>query len=313
VPVTPLSKPKTLAALRKLKAPNKPLVLRLNRFFWSERRAGFRKFLRRARGYAHSGYLVELQLRYHPDERQEGDMGRWVRWVRNVARTFGRNRRVVAIQVANEVNLKFSPDSSDGAYEGAPEALVRGVIAAKDVARRRGYDHLKIGFNWFFRLDPATEAEFWGYLRDAGPRFRRSVDWVGLDAYPGTIFPPAESPGGERDGMVAALSQLRECFMPIANLGPEVPIHVEENGWPTGPGRSEAYQETAMRAMVGAVHQFRGTYNISDYRWFNLRDHNSSSQNFQQHYGLLRDDYSPKPAFAAFRELIRRLARGGGG
>ena len=211
VPVTPISKSKTLAALARLKAPGKPLVLRLNRFFWSERRAGFREYLRRARGYAHEGYLVELQLRYHPDERQEGDIPRWLRWVRNVVRTFGRSKGVVGIQVANEVNFTISPDSSDGAYEGARAALVRGVIAAKAVARRRGYDHLTIGFNWFYRTDPQSEASFWAYLRDAGgERFRRSVDWVGLDAYPGTFFPPAEYPGGERDGMVAAVSTLRK-------------------------------------------------------------------------------------------------------
>jgi hypothetical protein len=314
VPVTPLSKPKTLRALARLKAPGKPLVLRLNRFFWSERRAGFREYLRRARGYAHEGYLVELQLRYHPDERQEGDIPRWLRWVRNVVRTFGRSKRLVAIQVANEVNFTISPDSSDGAYDGARAALVRGVIAAKAMARRLGYDHLEIGFNWFYRTDPQNEASFWAYLRDeGGARFRRSVDWVGLDAYPGTFFPPAEYPGGERDGMVAAMSALRECFMPIPGLGPDIPIHVEENGWPTGTGRSEAAQERAMRAMIGAVHQFRGTYNVSDYRWFDLRDHNTSSANFQHHYGLLRDDYTPKPAFATYRELIRRLARGRAG
>ena len=61
--------------------------------------------------------------------------------------------------------------------------------------------------------------------------------------------------------------------------------------------------------MVGAVHEFRGTYNVTDYRWFDLRDHNTGSQNFQHHYGLLRDDYSAKPAFAAYRELVLRLAR----
>ena len=96
--------------------------------------------------------------------------------------------------------------------------------------------------------------------------------------------------------------------MPIAGLGPGVPFHVEENGWPTGTGRSEAAQEQALRAMVGVVHQFRGTYNISDYRWFDLRDHNTSSANFQHHYGLLRDNYTPKPAFVAYRQLIRDLA-----
>jgi hypothetical protein len=309
VPVTPGTKAQTLRALSRLRPPGRPFVLRLNRFFWSLRRAGFQKFLRRATGYTRRGYLVELQLRYHPDERQEGEIGRWVRFVRNVTRAFGRNPRIVGLQVTNEVNLTFSPDSSDGAYDRARDALVRGVIAAADVKERRGYDQLEVGFNWFYRTDPGNEREFWERLAAGGERFRRAVDWVGLDAYPGTVFPPAEPPGGERDGMVAAMSQLRECFMPIAGLGRSVPIHVEENGWPTGPGRSEERQETALRDMVGAVHRFRGTYNVTDYRWFDLRDHNSSSSNFQQHYGLLRDDYSPKPAYGAYRELVRRLAR----
>lgn len=310
VAVTPGTREQTLSALRKLRTPGSPFVLRLNRFFWSLRQQGFRKFLRRATGYTRRGYLVELQLRYHPDERQEGRIGRWVRFVRNVTRAFGRNPRVVGLQVANEVNFyPFVPDASDSAYEGAREALVRGVVAADRVARRHGYEQLEIGFNWAYRTDPDRERSFWEALRDGGPRFRAAVEWVGLDAYPGTVFPPAEAPGDERDGIVAAMSQLRQCFMPIARLGPRVPIHVEENGWPTGPGRSEASQEIALRAMVGAVHEFRGTYNVTDYRWFDLRDHNTASQNFQQHYGLLRDDYSAKLAFGAYRELVRRLAR----
>jgi hypothetical protein len=109
--------------------------------------------------------------------------------------------------------------------------------------------------------------------------------------------------------MVNAMSVLRECFMPIARLGRDVPIHVEENGWPTGPGRPEDQQVDAMRQMVGAAHDFRGTYHVTDYRWFNLRDHNSAGPNFQQHYGLLRDDYSAKPAFAVYRRLVDRFSR----
>ena len=311
VPVTPGTKAQTLAALRALRPPQAPFVLRLNRFFWSLRAGGFQKFLRRTRGYTNRGYLVELQLRYHPDERQEGEIDRWLRFVRNVTRAFGRNPRVVGLQVANEVNFyPIAPDASDSAYEGAQEALVRGVLAAARVKQARGYTQLGIGFNWAYRADPNREANFWGYLHDhGGAAFRRAVDWVGLDAYPGTVFPPTEPPGGEGNGMVAAMSQLRECFMPIAGLGPQVPIHVEENGWPTGPNRSEAAQEAALRAMVGAVDRFRGTYDVSDYRWFDLRDHNSSSPNFQQHYGLLRDDYTEKPAYGAYRDLVRRLSR----
>jgi hypothetical protein len=315
VPVTPGTKAQTLAALRRLRPPGAPFVLRLNRFFWSLRSQGFRKFLRRAHGYTNRGYLVELQLRYHPDERQEGRIDRWLKFVRNVTRAFGRDQRVVGLQIANEVNFyPIAPDASDSAYEGAQDALVRGVIAAQKVKRSRGYDQLGIGFNWAYRADPNREANFWGYLRDhGGATFRSSVDWVGLDAYPGTVFPPTEPPGGERDGIVAAMSQLRQCFMPVAGLGPGVPIHVEENGWPTGPGRGEDHQEAALRAMVGAVNEFRGTYGVTDYRWFDLRDHNSASQNFQHHYGLLRDDYTPKPAYGAYRELVREFTRGRSG
>jgi len=92
--------------------------------------------------------------------------------------------------------------------------------------------------------------------------------------------------------------------MPVPGLGGSVPIHVTENGWPTGPGRSEAEQEAALREMTGAVCSYRGNYNVTDYRWFDLRDGNSSAPDFQQQYGLTRDDYSPKPAFEAYRQVI---------
>ena len=306
VPVTPIDMPRTFAALAQLRPPgDAPFVLRLNRLFWSDGEAGLARFEAAVRDYTAHGYLVEVQVRYHPPDGHDGDVDGFVSFVREVVRRFGQNPRVVGLQVTNEVNFTVSPDSSDGAYKDARLALVRGVIAAKDEAQRLGCGQLTIGFNWFYRTDPRSEDAFWQALRDAGgERFARAVDWVGLDAYPGTVFPPSEPPGGERDGIVAALDELRTCRMPVARLGPEVAIHVEENGWPTGPGRSEDHQVQALRDMVGAVDEFRGTYGVSDYRWFDLRDHNTSSDNFQHHYGLLRDDYSPKPSFAVFRELV---------
>lgn len=263
--------------------------------------------------YARRGYLVELQLRYHPRPEQEGDIDAWVRFVDRVVRKFGANPAVRAIQVTNEVNFfPVAPDASDSYYAGAREALVRGVIAAKRTAVRLGYDQLRIGFNWAYRTDPDREQAFWTEIGAlAGERFVDSLDWVGLDAYPGTIFPPLETPpDGYRDGMVNAMSSLRECYLPLAAIPASVPIHVEENGYPTlEPARSYAEQAEAMRQMVGAVDEFRGNYNVTDYRWFDLRDHRTSSTNFQHQYGLLRDDYTPKPAFAVYRDLVAALSR----
>ena len=307
----PEDRRRTLQALAALRGSG-PFYVRLNRFFWSEGAAGIRRFLSLSRRYTRHGYLVELQLRYHPRPDQEGDIDAWVRFVRRVVRRFGPDEGVRSIQVTNEVNfLPIAPDASDSAYDGAREALVRGVIAADAVAERRGFDQLKIGFNWPYRSDPLSERSFWNEIADrGGERFVDALDWVGLDAYPGTVFPPIELGDGYRDGIVNAMSVLRECYMPIAGIPDEVPIKVEENGYPTlEPVRSYAEQVSAMRQMIGAVHEFRGTYNVTDYRWFDLRDHRTSSLNFQHQYGLLRDDYTPKPAFAAYRELVDRLAR----
>jgi hypothetical protein len=313
VPLTPISVPKTLTALARLRPPDAPFVLRLNRFFWSEGQRGIRRFAAMARLYTRRGYRVELQLRYHPTAAQEGDIPAWVRFVRRVVRRFGPNRRVIGLQITNEVNFyPIAPDASDSAFTGARDALIRGVEAAHRTVRRRGYSQLRIGFNWAYRTGPANEASFWDYLRDkGGRRFARAVDWVGLDAYPGTVFPPVPAPigTGYYDAMSAALGELRRCYMPIARLGMKVPIHVEENGWPTGPGRAEGEQVIATRQMVAAVNDLRGLDHVTDYRWFDLRDHNTSSPNFQQHYGLLRDDYSPKRAFGVYRRLVRRLSR----
>jgi hypothetical protein len=292
-------------ALAQLRAPGRPFVLRLNRFFWSDGEAGFRRYLGLARRFARLGYLVELQVRYHPTAAQEGDLAAWRAHVREVVRRFGRIRRVIALQIANEVNLTVSPDSSDGAYKRAPAALVQGVIAAKREARRLHLTHLKIGFNWFWRLDPANEQRFWANLKNR--TFARSVDWIGLDAYPGTVFPSMLPLAGARDAIVTALSSIR-CFARGAGIGRRVPIKVEENGWPTQPpARTEAEQAERLRAMAKAVSDYRGTFNVSDYRWFNLRDADTSSTVLFQHFGLLESSYHRKPAFGVYRRLVRAL------
>jgi hypothetical protein len=310
VPAVPGTHGQDLAALARLRPADGPFVVRLNRLFWSLGGEGIKRFRNAARSFTKAGYEVELQVRYHPTPEQEGDIPAWKRFVRRVVDRIGSNRGVIALQITNEVNFTLSPDSSDGSYRGARDALIKGVEAASDEAARKGFHQLRIGFNWFYRMDPYSESSFWSYLRDhGGARFVAAVDWVGLDAYPGTVFPPVEAPGGYRDGMVTAMSQLRRCFMPIAGLGAHVPIHVEENGWPTGPARTEQQQVEAMQEMTSAVDDFRGTYGVTDYRWFDLRDHNSSSLNFQHHYGLLYDDYTPKPAFAAFARIVSARSR----
>jgi hypothetical protein len=309
-PAKPEDPAKTLAALGKLRPPGGPLVVRLNRFFWADGEAAFKQFVAEAQRYSDAGYEVELQVRYRPSSEQEGDIAGWTKHVREVVARFGAIPGVVALQITNEVNFDFSADSSDGAYAGGRDALIHGVIAAKDEARTRGLTRLEIGFNWAYRYDPAHEQAFWDYLRDKGGKpFVAALDWVGLDAYPGTVFPPAEASVDDyRDGMVSAMSSFR-CYLRAAGIPDSVPIHIEENGWPTFGARREEMQAQVAERMIRAASDFRGTYNVSDYRWFNLRDANSSDPAIAQHFGLLRDDYSEKPAFATVAKLYADLGR----
>ena len=64
--------------------------------------------------------------------------------------------------------------------------------------------------------------------------------------------------------------------------------------------------DAAARAFARTANAYRGTYGLTDFRWFGLRDNNSHGPDFQSAFGLLRDDYTAKPAFAAYRALVAR-------
>jgi hypothetical protein len=294
------------AAIRRL-AGHRAFVLRLNRLFESGGRPAIAHFARLARHYARLGVEVELQVRYHPTAAENGDVSRWLRFVGAVVRTFGPMRAVTSLQIANEVNVSFSPNTSDGAYRHAVTALIRGVITAKALARRLHYHQLRIGFNYAWRFDAHADAAFWRALgAQGGVALRRATDWVGVDIYPGTYIPPQPVVVNLGDALLEGLAQVRKCYTPMAGFSSRTPIRIEETGWPTGAGRSLAAQNRALQAIVGTVNAYRGTYHITDLRWFDLRDNNSRGSSVESHFGLLRDDYSPKPAFTTYRRLIAR-------
>ena len=63
-----------------------------------------------------------------------------------------------------------------------------------------------------------------------------------------------------------------------------------------------------MRASIAVVNANRSRYHVTDYRWFDLRDADSSSSSFESQYGLMRDDYTPKAGFAVYRGLVAASA-----
>ena len=147
--------------------------------FESDGDAGIRRFEAIIKRYTRAGYDTELQVRYHPSAAERGKMGVWTRYVRRVVDTFGPNRHVIAMTITNEVNVAFSPNTSDGAYPDAEQALIRGIIAAHREAVRRGFGQLRFGFTFAYRFDPTTDAAMFTALRarskqlPQGARIRR--------------------------------------------------------------------------------------------------------------------------------------------
>jgi hypothetical protein len=268
-------------------------------------------------GYTAAGFQIELVVRYKPAAADPASSpSAFADHVRGIVQRYARDPRFVSLQVTNEANLPDAPDAADGAFPGATDALVKGVIAAKDEVRQEGRGRPLIGFSWAYDERPAASSEFWAMLGRLGGRtFAEAVDWVGLDTYPGTWGPHIELSNLLLSPAAAAMKEsvrtLRDCYMPLAQLGDATAVHIAENGFPTGPARSEELQSHVLDAMVRSVDAIRATYGITDYRWFDLRDSSSADPSIESQYGITRDDYSPKPAFATYRDLIDRFSGSG--
>ncbi|HWH10765.1 MAG TPA: hypothetical protein VG165_06525 [Solirubrobacteraceae bacterium] len=231
-----------------------------------------------------------------------GDVDGWADFVGEVIARHG--HQLAAVQVTGEANLAGFPAAADGAYPRATEALIRGVQAAAASKRETGAT-AAIGFAAAF--DPDPEAEFWAELgRDGGEPFVESLDYVGVDMYP-DVFGP-RIPPEELDRAVGwVLRHFRERSLSAAGIPASVPIRICESGWPTGPGRSEQDQAVAFETIIRAVHRLRGELNITHWELFTLRDADTAHDDMFRHFGILRDDYSRKPAFDVIRRLIAEL------
>ena len=280
--------------------------MRLNRLFMSEGQAGIDHFAALADTYGKEGFAVESQVRYHPRPEQEGDLAAWEQYVRSATEALAGNPALVALTITNEVNLPVSENTSDGAYEGALDAIVTGTVAAQDVLVAMGREDVDLGFSYAYRYLPDQDLAFWqGIGHRATPEFHAALDYVGVQLYPGLFWPPVFAPGQTAgNATIEALTLVRDCYMPQAGIGANVEIWVTENGYATNLGRRLERQVNDLTSTIEDVCAYSGTLNVPDYRYFNLRDNRSDGGDLFDAVGLLFDDYAEKPAFSAYRDMI---------
>ncbi len=240
-----------------------------------------------------------LQFR-HPD------LDGWLIFIRQAIHRYG--SMLATLQITEEANVTTTPEV-DGCVPQVREALVRGMIAAKEEVQRAGLN-VQVGFNATLNFDPTDD--FWPTLSSLGGQsFLDALDYVGLDFFPDVFRPlaPDGSPGDVRSSVASVLAHFRQVNMAAANIPADVPIHITEHGWPTGPTRSYERQAEVLEIVVRIIHEHRARLNITHYEHFALRDANSSNPDLLAQFGLLRDDYRPKPAFARYCQLIAELGR----
>lgn len=233
-----------------------------------------------------------------------GDVEGWLELVREVVSEWG--ERFSALQITGEANLIGMPGAADGDFPRVDEALVRGVIDASAIKRDRG-GTVEVGFAVAF--DPRPESSFlWPRVRRlGGSDFPAALDYAGIDMYPDVFGPPIAP---ERLGRAARLELkvFRERVLEPIGIGQDVPLHICENGWPTGSRRSAERQADALEALVRAVHAARHELNVTHWELFTLRDADSTKDDLFHQFGILRDDYTTKPAFDRLTALYRELA-----
>ncbi|MGW7261940.1 hypothetical protein [Streptomyces sp. NPDC054842] len=247
--------------------------------------------------YLERGRKLDLVLQFREPS---GELEGWLEFVREAVRTGGPH--LASVQICEEPNADLPV--VDGSIPNVLNALVEGVVAAKQEARALGHG-LAVGFNAVPTFNPADT--FWSELGAlADDRFRQSLDYVGLDFFPDVFRPIAAEQLAE--AVTAVLTAFRRTDLPKAGIPDSVAIRICENGWPTGPGRPEQQQAEVLEVVVRTVAALAADLNIDGYSFFALRDADSTGEGLFHRFGLLHDDYTAKPAFETYRRLIEELS-----
>jgi hypothetical protein len=245
------------------------------------------------------GQLLDLVVAF---QSTTGDVAGFQAFLRSLVRAIGAD--LDTLQIVEEPNAVNNGGYVDGDMPRVREAVVTGMLAAKEEACRQRFGQLKTGFN----VVPSFGDDFFAALREiGGEAWVDTIDYVGFDCFPGVWVRPDANPVELSDAMASLIAWLRNERLPEADISSSVPIIIAENGWATGPGRPPERQAEVLEQIIRAVHANRAKHNVQGYTLFSLRDADSTDPSPFAQFGILHDDYSRKPAFDRYRRLIAEL------
>ena len=252
--------------------------------------------------YATTTRKIDLVLCYRSPKYDQRD---WTNSIRNVIQKYGDHLH--SFQIAEEPNLK-DVFSGDGSFDDIYNALRDGVLTAKEEVSKRK-NRIEVGFNAAMSFNPNDN--FWNFIgSDDCKLLRDAIDYIGLDFFPDVFRPLLEEgfPENLKGAVKYVLSQFRNTISNTGKIPLAVPIYITENGWSTGGGKSYERQAVIIETIIRALYEIKRELNIKKYELFSLRDTDSNNDNLFYQFGILKDDYAPKPAFYKFRDLIQELS-----
>jgi hypothetical protein len=253
--------------------------------------------------YLENGRMLDLVLLF---QSIRGDVAGYLQFAVELVKRHA--SKLYSVQVTEEASSANGPDVIDGPYPNVLNALVEGVKEVKHGLRQIGRHDVRVGFNATPTFGP--DSSFWSKIgKLGGGDFLKSLDYVGLDFFPDVFrrLAPDGEPGDLERSARGVLQTMRNEWLPAAGIGPSVPIHIAEHGWPTAPARSEERQAEVIEKIIRLLWAERKRLNIARYTLFDLRDATAPGRenDLFRHFGITRGDYSAKAAYATFRSLIR--------
>jgi hypothetical protein len=306
-PSIPDNADRSMAMVKQLKG-SRSLVVHLYGDYNGISNASGDRLLNEASWWSSNGLNISAVLRYRPTDTSKA--AGYPAWVRTQTRRLATLSGTVSIQIANEPNNP-APNAGDGSYPGVINAIATAVPAARAEVVAASRSDILIGFNWAARENPTTTAPMWAALKQAGgSAFTHAVGFVGVNIYPGTWTPPLATSAltaAQVDAtMRTALHAARNKHLGAAGVS-DAAIVITESGYPTTADRTASTQDLVLRAIVAVAEQTKAIYGVTGVYSFSLRDANTASRQLENAYGLLRDDYTPKPAFTTLKSLIENI------
>lgn len=107
--------------------------------------------------------------------------------------------------------------------------------------------------------------------------------------------------GSGPDGWAAWMHEIAEELRKVSPKA--VPFYITEMGWPTHRGRCGVSPETQAEYLKRMFSLARMMPFIKGVWWYDFQDDGSDSENQEHNFGLVRPDFSEKPAFRALQTL----------